>query len=407
MCNQPSNVIDDSALKTLQRTVRSVSGVNYRTGPLPTSPLVNGNIALSVGSIAAPERATLPAPTKILSTQNQPQQLTDLRAGFDTSFKHSPASSPLSQHQTVIQPSSNPLSTLRSRSLQAIQAPTTTNVQSLLEFLHLRANPVAYLHPSLPNLSPPQLLQDDSKPTSPTPVVALDKAPSQLIDRRTIILPDSFPVFSQRHTYLASLNLVEKSALVHSLLSGKINIEIVERESLAGVDLIIDPHSSIVFTSLLSLPVDCDNMIKVLSSLSYRYTRIFVIFECFPSSATNINMSKTEPHKYRLHAFSPAVIKAVQKLRRGLSIAEGCQEKLESSDIWYAFASDVKEAALFARLFGNYVQELDTTGGVLWDERYWLSNVDENEVNPLAYRNPSASDKIEPRMSYTWPLLTV
>ena len=67
-------------------------------------------------------------------------------------------------------------------------------------------------------------------------------------------------------------------------------------------------------------------------------------------------------------------MKAVRKLRRDLSISEGIQTKSAATVVEYAFANDVEEAAAFTRLYGDAAEARDSTGGMIWGERLWLTH---------------------------------
>ncbi|KAF9457421.1 hypothetical protein BDZ94DRAFT_1116654, partial [Collybia nuda] len=53
---------------------------------------------------------------------------------------------------------------------------------------------------------------------------------------------------------LTSLDLLQKHALVRALRSSEHRIDLVERVTLDGADLILDVHASLIFVPLLSLP---------------------------------------------------------------------------------------------------------------------------------------------------------
>jgi hypothetical protein len=153
-------------------------------------------------------------------------------------------------------------------------------------------------------------------------------------------------------------------------------VDLVERTSLDGVDLIIDPNTAVVFAPLLTLPSECESLRSRLAQQSWRFSRILVIFEAYPSYCS---YKRQRSDALMPHAFTPPVIKAVRKLRRDLGIAEAYETKSEKSRIQFAFANDVFEAAIFARLFGDETEALDETQGVLWGDREWLDG-EEKEV---------------------------
>ena len=75
----------------------------------------------------------------------------------------------------------------------------------------------------------------------------------------------------------------------------------------------------------------------------------------------------------------------MKKLKRDLNIAEGMETKRGNTKIQFAFATTVKEAALFVRLFGNLAENRDTSEGAIWGPRPWLEAIGDEEVRKLLY----------------------
>ncbi|KAJ3871015.1 hypothetical protein F5051DRAFT_341454 [Lentinula edodes] len=73
---------------------------------------------------------------------------------------------------------------------------------------------------------------------------------------------------------MASMNLIQKQALVRSLRSGICGVGLVEHEMLTGVDLIIDPHTAVIFTNSLALPSEVDVLINTICEQSWRYDHL-------------------------------------------------------------------------------------------------------------------------------------
>ncbi|EED79688.1 predicted protein [Postia placenta Mad-698-R] len=203
----------------------------------------------------------------------------------------------------------------------------------------------------------------------------LPPVPEELIDQLTLCIdPESIPSPGAVHRYMASVDLIQKRALIRHLNSRRCAVDLVERDYLDAADLVVDPDSAVLFTSLAALPSAIDALTTSLSSLSWRFRRLLVVFEAFPvSQAFREGSPKPMPNP-----FSPAVIKSVKKLRRDLSIAEACEAKHSKTVIYFGFATSVQDAALCVRQFGGLIERSDVSGGVLWGERSWL-DIEEQE----------------------------
>jgi hypothetical protein len=186
------------------------------------------------------------------------------------------------------------------------------------------------------------------------------------------------------HCYLASIALIQKRALVRALQAPECRVHLVERYVLGGADIVMDPDTAVLVVPLLALPSQVEGLANRISQASWRYTHILLIFEAFPSANSFTAEMNTNNVKLAPYAFSPPILQAVKKLRRLLTIAEGCWTKNAGCNIQWAFANDVGEAALFVRTFGNLAQEWAFHGGgnALWEDRGWLQ-ADEHEVCPL------------------------
>jgi hypothetical protein len=225
-------------------------------------------------------------------------------------------------------------------------------------------------------ISEPQALQLSTSPPR--------AAPPEIFDTHTMRLPDIWNPPTASHCYLASMALIQKRALVRVLQDPECRVHLVERYVLGGADIVMDPDTAVLVASLLALPPQVEGLADRISQTSWRYTHILIIFEAFPSANTFTAEISTNNVKLVPYAFSPPILKAVKKLRRLLTIAEGCGTKNTGCEVQWAFANDVGEAALFVRAFGNLAQEWAFNGGgnALWQDRGWLQ-VDEHEVCPL------------------------
>ncbi|KAG1871615.1 hypothetical protein F4604DRAFT_1769066 [Suillus subluteus] len=178
--------------------------------------------------------------------------------------------------------------------------------------------------------------------------------PPEILNTHTLRLPDVWDPPAASHCYLASMALIQKRALVRALQAPECRVHL---------DIVMDPDTAVLVAPLLALPSQVEGLADRISQSSWRYTHILIILEAFPSA----------------NAFT-AEVNTNNKLRRLLTIAEGCGTKNAGCKTQWAFANDVGEAALFVRTFGNLAQEwaFNGSGNALWEDRGWLQ-VDEHE----------------------------
>lgn len=269
--------------------------------------------------------------------------------------------------------------------------PTTTTIvtrEYLDDHLALRNKPLTLDPP--PQTIPPVIASQTHVPQSCS-ASPPRYAPPEIFDDHTIRLPDVWNHPATSHCYLASMTLIQKRALLRALRASECQVHLVERYTLGGMDIVIDPDTAVLFASLLALPSEVEGLSDRISQASWRYTHILVVLEAFPSSdaltADNGNKNKGVINTTRLtpYAFSSPILKAVRGLRRLLSIADSFGTKNAECEIHWAFANDVAEAALFVRILGDLAEEWAVREGrdALWGDRGWLQ-VDENEVCSLS-----------------------
>ena len=256
-------------------------------------------------------------------------------------------------------------------------APVTQKRREFIEFLalrgvHLDTPPVATTTETIVE-NPP--LAETLPVLQPSPT----ETPSDLVDKNTVQLPiaDSLPI--SRHQYLASLGLLQKHSLCRCLSDDPAAIDLIEREFLGGVDLILDQDTAILFLPLSTIPSECEGLITGISDISWRYSHILVIFEAFLISQA---FSDGEGNRIASFTYTESVSKSVKKLKRSLAIADGVGTKAVDCLINWAFARDIEEAARLARVYGDMAESRDQTGGSLWQERWWLGER-EAEDSPL------------------------
>lgn len=195
------------------------------------------------------------------------------------------------------------------------------------------------------------------------------EAPADIYDSSTIRLPENITMPQLIHKYMASLDVIQKRALVHSLRCPECLVDVVERRSLNGVDLAVDHHSAIVFLSLFTLASQCDKCVERVAQQSWKFRRILVVFEAYTPS---ISTKSSKDANSGLYAYTPPILKAIKKFRRDLSIAAVYGTKCQETEVFYAFADSTDEGALFARMYGDFAEEKDETGGAIWGDRSWL-----------------------------------
>lgn len=197
--------------------------------------------------------------------------------------------------------------------------------------------------------------------------------PETIFDRNTLILPSPWRVPLYPHFYLASLQVIQKRSIVRSLAHETSDVQLVERETLGGVDFILDPHTAVILSSLSDLPLQSETVLANISQQSWRFSRVLVIWEFF-----NHTTRDADPET---PIYPPASVKAIKKLRRDLAIAEAFETKNVNTSIHFAFANDTNAAAKFVRCFGDCAEVNDTTGGAIWGTRDWL-DLEAQEVCP-------------------------
>ena len=264
------------------------------------------------------------------------------------------------------------------RAAELGHAPAPGRKREIADFLALRgvcldAPPAATTTETAADNPPPT--QTLLVPQPPSTVV-----PPDLVDENTIQLPaaNSWPV--SRHQYLASLDLLQKHALCRCLSDDPAAIDLIERGFLGGVDLILDQDTAILFLPLSTIPSECEGLIAGISDISWRYFHILVIFEAFLISQA---FSDGEENRIASFTFTEPISKSVKKLKRSLAIADGVGTKAVDCLVNWGFARDIEEAAGLARVYGDMAESRDQTGGLLWQERWWLGER-EAEDSPLS-----------------------
>ncbi|KAF8902231.1 hypothetical protein CPB84DRAFT_875157 [Gymnopilus junonius] len=125
---------------------------------------------------------------------------------------------------------------------------------------------------------------------------------------------------------MASLDLIQKHALVRALGSEESAVELVERYTIGGVDLILDPYCAVVFLSLFTLPARCEAYVDRVSKQSWIYNHLLIVFEAYPeqlSKRANTNRvggsASGSSSSSSLYTYTPPIVKAI-KISEEISI---------------------------------------------------------------------------------------
>ncbi|TFK18151.1 hypothetical protein FA15DRAFT_760752 [Coprinopsis marcescibilis] len=205
--------------------------------------------------------------------------------------------------------------------------------------------------------------------------------PEGMFDRNTIRVDHRLMVApTTAHRCLASVDVLQRRALVRLLGSADCLVDLIERETLDGVHLILDPFTAVLFIPLLTLPSKSEEWTKLISAQTPRYSHLYIIFEAYPESCA----LKSRPERENeLSAYTPPIVKAVQRFRRTINITMGLDagEGARGCEVGYGLAESVSEAARLVRVVGDMAKERDVTGGVIWDGRVWLEDESESEAD--------------------------
>ncbi|KAJ3993205.1 hypothetical protein F5050DRAFT_762644 [Lentinula boryana] len=317
--------------------------------------------------------------TNAISTQHQLQDPDFVPLTFDSQPKPVTQSQPTLSLSAPLQACSPPRVSFSPKAGIPFAVPFHDHSSGIAEFAKLRARKLR-APPSAPE--PHKLPSADVESNDGS--IASKTAPESIFDRNTLRLPSSDRKLpTTAHWYMASMNLLQKQALVRSLRSEACGIGLVERDTLVDVDLIIDPHTAVIFTNLLALPSQVDTLINTICEQSWRYDNLLVVFEAFVPSMAFKPDSATSA-KESLSAYSPPVLKAIRKFRRDISLAEACENKREGCRVTTAFADTVKDAAVFARIVGDEAEKRSDPAIGLWVDRAWLNDEGGEEEDNLA-----------------------
>jgi hypothetical protein len=244
--------------------------------------------------------------------------------------------------------------------------------RSLEEFMKLRSKISI-----IPTDSPSSVTVDEAPEA--VPVAITFDPPAELIDHDVAHMLTSSSSVTTFHRYLGSLDVIQKLGLTRALSLPESRVQLVERETLGGADIVTDPHTAVILSPLRVLPSQYDSLLAQINQLSWRFSRILVIFETVSLTETCSSNNILE-----VNPFSPPVVKAVKKLKRDMEIAGACLDKRESTRVHFAFPMSTRAAAKLIREYGDIGHAEDTSGGQLWDDRLWLETDVEDLVRLFA-----------------------
>jgi hypothetical protein len=172
------------------------------------------------------------------------------------------------------------------------------------------------------------------------------------------------------HWYLTSIELLQDRPLMHALRLDSLRMELLEREWVDGADIVFDCDTALVFAPLFQVlhPSSYRTLKDRLSSLSWRYTQLAVVFKLYEAGISGFQPPQDEEE----------VIRSIKKLQRGLALAEAYATKRPQAVIQMFFVRSVEQAATTTRLLGDVAESRSQFGP--WGDRLWLT-VDEKEVS--------------------------
>jgi hypothetical protein len=250
----------------------------------------------------------------------------------------------------------------------------TLEEQSLRGYLKVLAKP----HPSGQadndkRLTSPARSELRKRSTSPVDTEGLLRDLSKL----AAPLPPLEASSRHNHRYLTSVELLQDRPLMRVLRHDSLRMELLEREWVDGADIVFDCDTALVFAPLfqVSLPSSFRSLKDRLSSLSWRYTDLAIIFKSDEASISGLQRPQDEEEGMDLFA---QVIRSVKKLQRELALAEAYAIKRPQTVIQMFFVRSAEQAAATVRRLGDVAEARSQFSP--WGDRLWLG-VDEKEVS--------------------------
>ncbi|KXN87799.1 hypothetical protein AN958_08115 [Leucoagaricus sp. SymC.cos] len=203
------------------------------------------------------------------------------------------------------------------------------------------------------------------------------------VDKSTLSLPDYDYGSGLPHRYMASMELLQRQTIIRELR--KCGIDLAERDTLGGVELIVDPFSAVLVNSMFTLPAFGKQLVDRISEHSWRFQHLLILLEGYPQTLA-LRPPKSKSDIPEVSAYTPPILKAIKKLRRDVTVAEACGKKNSGCTVQYSFVNSTLDAGRIIRYFGDLAEARDQTGGILWQPRDWLDDevsVDEEDLSKL------------------------
>ena len=369
-----SSLMDHSSAVQMQlsKVIHNMSGSIGLTGP-------SNNIALDATyAITSPCRNPLHSETRYIDNvgcdkigPSLPDALDSLSSAndnlaYEKNFQTNILKAPT--HANYVNPTRTPIDAISS---------LLCDRSSLDLFLRLRNKTVKLEDPTMRANTHPQGVRTDNNmeanQVQPTGLLLTERsAPSELLTEvRALTISNHWKVPNSVHVYIASLDLIQKRALVRVIESDLCAVTLVEREFVSsglGVkgpsdsipllepDVVLSPEAAAICFPLAAIPsqVQYQLLLSSLSFHSWRFSHILVILEAFPRSFLYSSKSGNNYHE-KPYAYSPPVLKAVRRIRRDLCVREGLGEKWKECNMELAFADGIEEEAKILRAFGDNV----------------------------------------------------
>lgn len=211
--------------------------------------------------------------------------------------------------------------------------------------------------------------------------------PSEVLSRK-ITLPAHWTIPQQHHRYLAALPFLQRRAMIQCLFED-CNVQLTEFTELNGADLILDSHSAVKMILISDVvPSNLHALSSSIIEMGYRFSRILIILEAYPTSLSNHSLDKlrTEPRD-NLCLTTDISFSTSRRLKRSVTIGsrligpdtEGENESAQDAAIGdiaieFVLSKKVEETAYLIRLFGNHAESCvsEWERQRLWGDRPWL-----------------------------------
>ncbi|KAG8930812.1 hypothetical protein FRC02_003631 [Tulasnella sp. 418] len=253
----------------------------------------------------------------------------------------------------------------------------------LREFMGMRGKDIPIEHDSTPLESVQEAPSHSAHEVSRAEKRSI---PEEILPYVAFCLPNepvNIPSYSTK--FITSFDLMQKRGIFQYLFDpNTCGIEIIERTSLEDVDVILSADAAAIFCVLPGLPVDHPSLAEKICRNSWRFSRLLIIFEAYsPSRSKRVQADRDsirhiDDDALSINCFSAPVLKAFRQLRRSLVISESANANSKNAAcvVEFVFALNEREAALYARVFGDRLAQ---------QEQDWRSRNASQQVNSGVY----------------------